>query len=40
MPLLEVYSPIREVWSGEVVAVAEFYEVGDRARAATSPTPG
>jgi signal transduction histidine kinase len=27
LPLLEVYSPIREVWSGEVIAVAEFYEV-------------
>ena len=27
VPLLEVYSPIREVWSGEVVAVAEFYEL-------------
>ena len=26
IPLLEVYSPIREVWSGEVIAVAEFYE--------------
>lgn len=27
LPLLEVYSPIHEVWSGEVIAVAEFYEV-------------
>ena len=27
LPLLEVYSPVREVWSGEVIAVAEFYEV-------------
>ena len=27
VPLLEVYSPIREVWSGEVIAVAEFYVV-------------
>ena len=26
-PLLEVYSPIREPWSGKVVAVAEFYEL-------------
>ncbi|MEZ5866171.1 MAG: histidine kinase [Geminicoccaceae bacterium] len=25
-PLLEIYSPIREVWSGRVIAVAEFYE--------------
>lgn len=27
LPLLEIYSPIREVWSGRVIAVAEFYEV-------------
>ncbi len=27
LPLLEVYSPVREVWSGEIIAVAEFYEV-------------
>ena len=27
LPLLEIYSPIREPWSGKVVAVAEFYEV-------------
>lgn len=26
IPLLEVYSPIREVWTGQVIAVAEFYE--------------
>ena len=26
VPLLEIYSPIREVWSGRVIAVAEFYE--------------
>lgn len=25
-PLLEIYSPIREPWSGNVIAVAEFYE--------------
>jgi signal transduction histidine kinase len=25
-PLLEIYSPIREPWSGEIIAVAEFYE--------------
>ena len=24
-PLLQVYSPIRELWSGQIVAVAEFY---------------
>lgn len=28
-PLLEIYSPIRELWSGRVVAVAEIYEVAD-----------
>lgn len=27
LPLLEIYTPIREVWSGRVIAVAEFYEV-------------
>lgn len=27
LPLLEVYSPIHEVWSGRIIAVAEFYEV-------------
>lgn len=26
LPLLEIYSPIRQPWSGEVVAVSEFYE--------------
>lgn len=26
LPLLEIYSPIREAWSGRVIAVAEFYE--------------
>ena len=26
IPLLEIYSPIREVWSGNVIGVAEFYE--------------
>lgn len=29
IPLLEVYSPVREVWTGEIVAVAEFYERAD-----------
>ena len=29
LPLLEIYSPVREVWSGEVIAVAEFYAVED-----------
>jgi len=28
-PLLEVYAPILQPWSGEVVAVSEFYEVAD-----------
>lgn len=28
-PLLEIYNPILQPWSGEVVAVAEFYEVTD-----------
>jgi len=27
VPLLEIYSPIRELGSGKVIAVAEFYEV-------------
>lgn len=26
IPLLEVYTPIRQVWTGEVIGVAEFYE--------------
>jgi hypothetical protein len=26
VPLLEVYSPIRQAWTGDVIAVAEFYE--------------
>ncbi|GHC61422.1 histidine kinase [Gemmobacter tilapiae] len=29
IPLLEIYSPVREVWSGRIVGVAEFYEVAD-----------
>lgn len=29
VPLLEVYSPIREVWTGDIIAVAEFYERAD-----------
>jgi len=28
VPLLEIYSPIREVWSGRIIGVVEFYEVG------------
>ena len=28
-PLLEVYSPITEPWTGDVIAVAEFYERAD-----------
>ncbi len=27
IPLLEIYSPVRQPWTGEVVAVAEFYEL-------------
>ena len=30
LPLLEVYSPVREAWSGRVIAVAEFYEVATK----------
>jgi signal transduction histidine kinase len=33
VPLLEVYSPIREPWSGRVVAVAEFYETASELEA-------
>ena len=29
IPLLEVYSPVRAVWTGEIVAVAEFYQHAD-----------
>ncbi|TNC62083.1 sensor histidine kinase [Rubellimicrobium roseum] len=29
LPLLEIYLPVREVWSGRVVAVAEFYEIAE-----------
>ena len=32
LPLLEIYSPIREDWSGRVIAVAEFYEVNSQLR--------
>ena len=28
-PLLEIYNPVREPWSGEVVAVSEIYEVAE-----------
>ncbi|CCV04216.1 Two-component, sensor histidine kinase [Mesorhizobium metallidurans STM 2683] len=28
-PLLEIYNPVREPWSGDVVAVSEFYEIAD-----------
>ena len=27
LPLLEIYSPVREVWTGRIIAVAEFYEI-------------
>lgn len=29
VPLLEIYSPVREVWSGKVIGVVEFYEKAD-----------
>ncbi len=29
IPILEVYSPVRNAWNNEVVAVAEFYERAD-----------
>ncbi|OHV88689.1 sensor histidine kinase [Mesorhizobium sp. ORS 3428] len=29
LPLLEIYNPVREPWSGAVVAVTEFYEQSD-----------
>lgn len=29
VPLLEVYSPIRQLWTGDVIAIAEFYERAD-----------
>ncbi|MCM2475501.1 sensor histidine kinase [Rhizobium sp. CG5] len=28
LPLLEIYSPIREPWSGDIIGIAEFYENG------------
>lgn len=28
-PLLEIYNPVLQPWSGDVVAVSEFYEVAD-----------
>lgn len=32
LPLLEIYSPTREVWSGQVIAVAGFYEINPELR--------
>lgn len=32
IPLLEIYSPIREPWSGDIIAVAEFYEAAQDLR--------
>lgn len=32
LPLLEIYSPIREVWSGKVIGVVEVYEIGTALR--------
>lgn len=34
VPLLEIYNPVREPWSGEVVAVTEFFEVASDFKAA------
>jgi len=31
-PLLHVHAPLREVWSGRIIAVAEFYEVATELR--------
>lgn len=28
-PLLEIYNPVLQPWSGKVVAVSEFYEIAD-----------
>ncbi|MGV6848442.1 MAG: sensor histidine kinase [Marinibacterium sp.] len=33
LPLLEIYSPVREVWSGRIVAVAEIYEINETLQA-------
>lgn len=33
IPLLEIYSPIREPWSGDIIGVAEFYEAAGDLRA-------
>lgn len=33
LPLLEIYSPVRGAWSGEVIAVAELYEDARELRA-------
>lgn len=32
LPLLEIYNPVREPWSGQVVAVSEFYEIAHEFR--------
>lgn len=32
MPLLEVYMPLRQMWTDEVIGVVEFYERADRLR--------
>lgn len=31
-PLLHVHAPLREVWSGRIIAVAEFYEIATELR--------
>ena len=37
-PLLEIYSPIREPWSGDIIGVVEFYEVASDLRAELAVT--
>lgn len=38
VPLLEIYNPVREPWSGDVVAVTEFYEVAGDFKATLAST--
>ncbi|MEO5325889.1 sensor histidine kinase [Mesorhizobium sp. CC13] len=36
LPLMAIYNPVREPWSGQVVAVSEFYEIAHEFRATLS----
>ncbi|MCW2957023.1 MAG: signal transduction histidine kinase [Thermoleophilia bacterium] len=36
IPLLEIYSPIREPWSGHIIGIAEFYEAAGDLKAELS----